>query len=65
MLWTFRCEINYRYLIEECASEGGRLLSPVTVSVNDGTLTSSTMPYSKRIVNVVPWTFVGNAGQLS
>ena len=43
MLWTCRCEINYRYLIEECESEGGRLLSPVTVSVNDVTLTKYTL----------------------
>ena len=38
-----RYEINYRYLIEECESEGGRLLPPVTVSVNDGTLRRYTL----------------------
>ena len=38
-----RYEINYRYFIEECESEGGRLFPSVTVSVNDGTLRRYTL----------------------
>ena len=38
-----RYEINYRYLIEECESEGGISFAPVTVSVNDSTLRGYTL----------------------
>ena len=39
-----RYDINYRYVIEECESEGGRpSLPPVTVSVTDGTLRRYTL----------------------
>ena len=36
-------EINYRYFIDECQLEGGGTFSPVTVSVNDGTLRRYTL----------------------
>ena len=36
-------EINYRYFIEECESEGGRPFLPVIVLVNDGTLRRYTL----------------------
>ena len=38
-----RYEISYRYVIEECEYEVGRLFPPVTVSVNDGTLRRFTL----------------------
>ena len=38
-----RYEISYRYLIEECESEGGRMFPAATVSVNDGTLRRYTL----------------------
>ena len=38
-----RYEINYRYFIEKCESEGGRMFPAVSVSVNDGTLRRYTL----------------------
>ena len=38
-----RYEINYRYFVEECDLEGGRVYPPVTVSVSDGTLRRYTL----------------------